>query len=414
MKKFLSLLFVALLALTMIPSAMAEDVTLEFWTWRPEDVAFYDEMIANFEAENPGIKVNQTPINNTEYFTVLAAAMANNSGPDVFQMKCYGQLQTYSDSGYLADLTGKIPALEGFSSDAILGATSQSDGKIYGVPAWSQTMLCFYNVDIYNELGLTVPTTWAEFLGNLQVLKDNGYEPLANGTKEGWCVEFLFGGSCEGFYGANDFFNKVVAGETTFEDPAFIAAVEKMAELIPYLPDMYEGVAYTDMQSSFANELSGHFIGGSYEASAFLALNPELNLDVFAVPNIDGEPAYVATFLDMNFSMSATTKKEEAALKFLEFLATKEFGQAAVEKLSNASSVPGVDASSNPFIAKVLDLQKNSTPYIFSVGFRYEQPTGSSLFQSAGQSLMVGDITAADLCKTVQEGIAAYYKPFQK
>ena len=63
---------------------------------------------------------------------------------------------------------------------------------------------------------------------------------------------------------------------------------------------------------------------------------------------------------------------------------------------------------------QVLELQKNSTPYIFLVGFRYQQPTGSSLFQSAAQSLMVGAATAEETCQLVQDGIATYYAPFQK
>lgn len=41
----------------------------------------------------------------------------------------------------------------------------------------------------------------------------------------------------------------------------------------------------------------------------------------------------------------------------------------------------------------------NSTPYIFLVGFRYEQPTGSSLFQSAAQDLMVDKASAEETCR---------------
>lgn len=414
MKKLLALTLSLAMLLSLASFAVAEDVTLEFWTWRPEDVEFYDEQIAIFEAANPGIKINQTPINNTEYFTVLAAAIPTGSGPDVFQMKCYGQLQTYADSGYVQALDELMPELAEFSDAARLAATSSTDGKIYGVPGWSQAMLCYYNVDMYEALGLSVPTTWDEFLANLQAVKDSGVDGLANGTKEGWCVEFLFGSSVPGFYGATEYFDKVVAGETTFEDPALVGAVEKMLSLKDYMPDMYEGVAYTDMQASFANEMAGHFLGGSYEAANFLALNPELNLDVFAVSNVDGEPAYVSTFGDLNFSMSPDTPNQEAAVKFLQFLASKEFGQDAVEKLGNISSIPGVDASANPFISKLLELQQNETPYLFLVGFRYEQPTGSSLFQAAGQGMFTGDLTPAEVCQQVQEGVASYYVPFQK
>jgi len=62
----------------------------------------------------------------------------------------------------------------------------------------------------------------------------------------------------------------------------------------------------------------------------------------------------------------------------------------------------------------VLALQKYSTPYIFLVGFRYNQPTGSTLIQSALQGFMAGKIDAAEVCRQVQEGIATYYEPFRK
>ncbi|MDD4710635.1 MAG: extracellular solute-binding protein, partial [Eubacteriales bacterium] len=200
-----------------------------------------------------------------------------------------------------------------------------------------------------------------------------------------------------------------------FLDPVFVNAVNEMLTLAPYMPVMYEGVAYTDMQASFINEMSAHFIGGSYEAGYFQAQNPDLDFDIFAVPGYtEADPAYVAVYADMNFSIAATSKNQEAAIKFVKFLATPEFGNQVVADLAMVSSVPGVDVSANPFIAKVLELQKNSTPYIFLVGFRYNQPTGSSLFQAAAQGLMTNTLTAEEVCKQVQEGIATYYEPFQK
>ncbi len=418
MKRLLPSLLVLCMLLTGVsPAVSAEGITeLQFWTWRPEDVPFYEKMIGLFEAQNPDIKVVQNAIKNTEYNTILSAALSSGEGaPDVFMSRAYGGLQTFADSGYMLALDDLMPKLAGFSQATRGGATSIIDGKIYGVPAVSQTMLCIYNKGVYQELGLSVPTTWDEFIANLEATKEAGYDPLANGTKEGWCCEFLFGGVGPSFYGGNDFYDKVVAGETNFLDPIFVNAVSKIKELTPYMPDLYEGVAYTDIQSSFINELSAHFIGGSYEAGYLASENPDLDFDIFAIPGMTADdPAYVSVYADMNFSVAASSTKQDAALKLLTFFATQEFGNAIVEELKMVSSVPGVDVSVNPFIAKVLELQKNATPYIFLVGFRYEQPTGSSLFQSAAQDLMIGKLTPEETCQIVQEGIASYYEPFQK
>jgi raffinose/stachyose/melibiose transport system substrate-binding protein len=388
---------------------------LQFWTWRPEDVDFYNKQIALFEAANPDIHVVQTAHKNTEYNTILAAALAGGSGPDVFQGRAYGGLATFADSGYLEPLEQWLPELKNYSASALLGATSPTDGKIYGSPAVSQTVFMFYNKAMYKELGLSIPKSWNELIANFEAMKKAGYIPLANGAKDGWTLETMLGGMGHAFYGANDFYNAVIKGQKNFQDPAFIKMIEKMKSLSAYMPDMFMGVSYEDMRANFFNEVAGHMVGGSYEAAYFKAQNPSLDFDVFAIPGEDpSKPAYVSVYADMNFAMNAGGKQKDAAVKFLRFLSSKEFGNAMIKEMKMISSVPGVNASSEPFIARVLELQKNATPFIFLVGFRYQQPTGSSLWQAAAQGVMAGTLTPEAAAKQVQDGIASYYKPFQK
>lgn len=387
---------------------------IQFWTWRPEDVDFYDSVIADFEEANPGIKVVQNAIRNTEYNTVLAASLSGGSGPDIFQTRAYGGLLTFSGSGYLEPIEKWYPDVKKYP-EAALGGAKDADGVLWGVPVIGQTQLVYYNKAMYEQYGLAVPQTWSEFLHNCQVLKDHGVTPIANGTKEGWIVETMLGAAGATFYGGNDFFNEVVAGNTTFEDSRFIKAIDKLGELKPYLPPMYTGVAYTDMQASFFNEMAGHFLGGSYEASYFLAQNPDLQFDIFAMPGEKAtDPRYVSVYADMNWSINAASTKKEAAAKFLAYLASTEVANRFITELGNVAWAPGADASASPFIQKVLNLQKTSTPYIFLVGFRYQQPTGSQLFQAAGQGYFANEISAAEVADRVQKGIATYYAPFRK
>ncbi len=396
-------------------AAETEKTVLEFWTWRPEDVDFYEGQIARFEAANPDIDVVQTAHKNTEYNTILAASLSGGAGPDVFQGRAYGGLATFADSGFLEPLEQWMPELKNYSATALLGATSPTDGKIYGSPAVSQTVFMYYNKDIYKELGLSIPKTWAQLINNFEAAKKAGYIPLGNGAKDGWCLETMLGGMGPGWYGGTDFYNAVIKGDKDFLDPAFIRMVEEMKALSKYLPDMYMGIGYEDMRSNFFNEISPHLIAGSYEAAYFNAQNPDLDWGVFAVPGQrESDPAYVSVYADMNFAMNANSKNKEAAVKFLKFLSSKEFGGAMVSELKMVSSVPGVDATSEPFIARVLELQEHATPYLFLVGFRYQQPTGSSLWQAAAQGVMAGTLAPREAAKQIQDGIASYYEPFQK
>ncbi len=404
-----------LLALLALSSVFAQKTTINFWTWRPEDVETYDKLIAIFEKANPGVKIVQTAHKSTDYNTILSAALSGGSGPDIFQSRAYGGLETFAQSGFLEPVEKWVPEVKNFDKGPLRGATSIKDGKIYGVPFASQTLFVFYNKALYKELGLSVPETWEQFIGNLQAMKKAGIQPLANGGKDGWTLEVMMGSMCPNFYGANDFFDAVVAGKTTFQDPRFVGAIAKLKELTPFMPDLYMGVAYTDAQSSFINEVAGHFIGGSFEAGYFSAQNPKLDYDVFAPPVAKkGDPHYVSVYADGNFSMNAAGKNKEAAAKFLRFLAGKDTGNAFIKELKQVSAVPGVDTSTSPYISKVLSLQKYNTPYLMLVGFRYQQPTGSVLIQAALQGFMAGKFDAAEVAKQVQEGIATYYAPFKK
>ncbi len=407
-------LLVAIAAIGAV-SGFAQKTTISFWTWRPEDVDVYNKLIAIFEKANPDISIVQTAQKNTEYNTIVSAALSGGSGPDVFQSRAYGGLETFAQSGFLEPLGKWVPELKNFDKAPLRGATSIKDGKIYGVPFASQTLFVYYNKAIYKKLGLSVPDTWDQFIANLEAEKKAGITPLANGGKDGWTLEVMMGAICPNWYGANDFFDAVVAGKTTFQDPRFVGAIARLKELTPYMPDLYMGVSYTDMQTAFINEQAGHFIGGSFEAGYFASQNPDLQFDVFAAPVAKmGDRHYVSVYADGNFSMNAASKNKEAAAKWLRFLAGKDTGNAFIKDLKQVSAVPGVDTSSSPYITKVLSLQKYNTPYIMLVGFRYQQPTGSVLIQSALQGFMAGKIDAAEVCKQVQDGIATYYLPFKK
>ncbi len=406
---------VPLLILAVAGLAFAQKTTIQFWTWRPEDVDAYNQLLTVFQAQNPDIQVVQTAQLNTQYNTILSAALAGGSGPDVFQSRAYGGLETFAQSGYMEPLDTWVPELKGFAAGPVRGATSIKDGKIYGVPFASQTLFVYYNKKMYDKLGLKVPTTWDQFLGNLAAMQKAGIQPLANGAKDGWTLEVMMGALCPNFYGANDFFNAVVKGQTNFQDPRFVNAIAKLKDLIPYMPKLFMGVSYTDMQSAFINEQAGHFIGGSFEAGYFSAQNPALQFDVFPGPAAKaGDPQFVSTYADGNFSMNAASKNKAAAAKLLRFFASKTTGDFFIKTLKQVSAVPGVDTSASPYIQKVLSFQKYETTYVFLVGFRYEQPTGSALAQAALQGMFAGTLSPADVAKQIQDGIAPYYAPFKK
>ncbi|GHT64958.1 sugar ABC transporter substrate-binding protein [Spirochaetia bacterium] len=388
---------------------------INFWSWRTEDVDAYEALFRIFEQQNPGLKVVHTAHRNTEYNTILAAALSGGSGPDVFMARSYGGFESFAQSGYMQALDDLMPELKNFNEANRLGCTSITDGKIYGVPMASQTCVIFYNTAIYSKLGLKIPVTWDEFKANMEAIKKAGITPIGNGGKDSWVLETVLGNIAPNFYGTNTFYNKVRNGETTFQDPAFVGAIEKLNELKPYMPDMMLGVSYDDGRALFINEQAAHFLGGSYDAAYFIAQNPALKYDIFLPPVAKaGDTSYAAVYADGSYAMNTATPQKDNALKLLKFFAGKDTGEMHVKAIQWVTAVPGVDTSADPFITKVLSFQKNNTPHIFVVGFRYGQPTGSAEAQAALQGMYGGQLSPADVAKKIQDGVASWYKPLQK
>ncbi len=159
--------------------------TVSLWTWRTDDKVAMQQIFAGFEAKNPGIRVNLNFIADADYQNRLGVALRGGKGPDIAQLKAYGELQPLVNAGYLKQLDGLVPELGQLSSSALEGARAKKDGKYYGVPYSTVNMGVYYNTDLFTKAGLQVPPTDAEFLHDGAKLKSAGNPPIAAGGANG-------------------------------------------------------------------------------------------------------------------------------------------------------------------------------------------------------------------------------------
>lgn len=406
--------FALTLAAAFLASGLAQTTELTFWSWRTEDVAAYEQFIAAFHAENPDIDVTFTPYLNTEYNTIVSTALQGGGGPDIVHLRAYGGMEPLAQAGLLVRLDDKVAALEGFDPGILLGATNRADGGVYGVPFALQTVQVLYNIDMFERLGLEEPTTWAELLAVGDALKASGVYAFANGTKDGWTNETLFGAVGPTFYGGTPFFETITAGGTDFTDPAFTAALERMVALRPYLADNYTGIGYTDMQTLFAFEQAGMMAAGSYELGNMASLNPLLRIGSFAIPADDATtPSAISFYVDGSYGINANSPHQEAALRFVEFLASQEYGQMFTDTLQQISAVPGTAPTSEALAGMVGMMNDQGTPYLMLTAFRFGTPSGSTLLQNEMQAVMAGDKDVAEAVANIQRGVAEWFTPFQ-
>jgi multiple sugar transport system substrate-binding protein len=148
-------------------SALSTPTTLTWWAWAPQD----KQLVTAFEKAYPKITVNL--VNNgsgtTEYTKLQNAIKAGSGVPDIAQIEYYA-LPQFALGGSLANL-----ANDGLSSDqsqfssAIWGSVNVN-GELVGLPQDTGPMTLWYNKTVFDKYGLTVPTTWAQYVADAKKL----------------------------------------------------------------------------------------------------------------------------------------------------------------------------------------------------------------------------------------------------
>jgi len=394
-------------------SGDSKNVTLSVWSWRTEDVAAYKSIFAVYEKQHPGTKVDFKAFKNTEYNLILTTGLAGASGPDVAQVRSYGQLQPTIASKSLLPLDGVVD-LSSWDANVVKSAKGKDDGKLYAVPLAQQTLQMFYNKDLFAKNGLTAPKTWADFLAVNAKLKKAGITPLAVGAKDSWTLPMLHQVLAAPRFGGTAFETAVTTGKKTFTDPDWVASVDVVNKLKPSMPQSVVGVAYTDAQILFTSGKAAMFPGGSFELGFFQKQNPALKMGVFQVPAPVGSPSMepVTTgYADGAFGVSAKSDAQVASKDLVKWMATKEFGQLVADKVKQLSAVPGVSYS-DPLMAQMkANYTKSPTPYLLLVDFRYGAPSGTEVLGTGIQEVLLGKKTPAKVSADLQTGVSQWFKP---
>lgn len=388
-----------------------DPVTLTMWSWRTEDIDKYNTIFDVYEAANPGVTVEFEAFLNTEYNQLLATGLEGSDGPDLAMVRAYGGVQALIEAGQLMAIDDVVDT-GSVEQSLLAAATGRTDGKLYGVPFATQTLQVFYNKGIFDELGLSEPTTWDEFTALNEAIAAGGYTPMALGAKDSWMLPIFHEIVGAARYGGPEFREALLAGTKDFTDPDYVASIQIVNDMTKYMVDDVIGVAYSDSQIQFTAETAAQFPGGSFELGSFTEAG--LDLGVYLVPtppnSVSSKPIS-AGWADGSFAINKKTENEDAAVKLLNWLASPEFGQLFVDEVKQFSAIKGLTYS-DPVMNEMNELfASGPTAYINLVDMRYGEPVGSTLIGEGIQSMFLGDMTAAGVSTKLQDGIATWFTP---
>lgn len=175
MKKLLAILMILLVFSALFAAGTKEaatadkEIALEWWTWDTDMLEQNKEIMATFEAENPGVKIKNTIVGTAEYWTKIRIQANQNKLPDVYTMSS-GYLEEWAKAGLMYNLDEFIKNDNTFDIfyKPIFDTNKATNGtgSYYAIPFALVTTVLYYNKDAFDAAGLSYPTntwTWDEF-----------------------------------------------------------------------------------------------------------------------------------------------------------------------------------------------------------------------------------------------------------
>ena len=323
--------------------AFAQQTTISFFTGNDEaTVAISEQLVADFEAANPDINIEiEIGPGGTERDNLVKTRLATGTMNDVFLYNSGSLFQALNPTQALVDLSN-----EPWQAD-VQGSFKQvvtaPDGTVRGGPI--QNAMgggIFYNIPLYEELGLSVPKTWDEFMANNDKLKEAGKVPVIQTYTDTWTSQIIF---LADYYNVQakdvSFAGRYTAGEAKFAtDPGGVRSFEKLADLsADYLNEDFGAAVLADGLRMVATGEGAHYPMLTF-ALATIAQNYPENVDdvgFFAIPGDDAALNGLTIWLPNGLYIPQSSPNVDAAKRFVAFVASVEGCESQVK----AGSVTG-------------------------------------------------------------------------
>lgn len=257
----------------------------------------------------------------TTYQSTVRAALGTDAPPDMFTWWSGYRMEDLVETGGLEDLTPIWDEYinSGQYSRGIASAYTFDD-KVYAVPFNAAFWVVFYNKHVFDEYGLTPPTTWEEFMAINDTLVANGVTPMAQ-TVDGRWPSFIMFEEMVLRTGGPDTYNALVNGEISYQDPAIVEAMTLWKEMIEkgYFSD--PGLAF----GTADNAMLGVFIQGDiamipigdWYAGTIIegGFEPGVDYDAFIMPNANADLPPALFFETSPLIVSANGPNKEQAIE---------------------------------------------------------------------------------------------------
>jgi raffinose/stachyose/melibiose transport system substrate-binding protein len=354
------------------------------------------QMAHQFEATHPGVTFEITPLENEAFKTKLTTVVQAGNPPDIFHTWGGGVLFQQADAGMVKDLTADIAGSRDTLIPAALDAYTK-DGKTYASAVDTGMVGFWYNKELFARAGVsTPPATWADYLDAIRKLKAAKITPIALAGKEKWPGHYYWAYLAMRVAGLDAL--RQAAVDKNFDQPGFVAAGDRLAELVALQPfqtgflaagySTADGQAATMGNGKAAMELMGQWAPVVERDNSAGKKGLGDKLGFFAFPAVDGGQGKITDAFGGGSGFAIGKDAPPVAIEFLKFIAQPE--NARIEA-KTAGVLPVVkaaqDAVTDPNLKLVGDTLAHSTGFQLYLDQAYAPAVGQQVNDSVAELL---------------------------
>lgn len=383
-----------------------EVVEISFWDQNPEPArtAAYEKMIADFEAENPDVKVKLVSVPADQAKAKYDVAIQSGTAPDCGGVSQYWmsdflvQDALVALDDYIANWDDKDNTLEEFDNSI---RSMAPDGKMYGLAHMVTIPAIWYNTNMLADAGCEVPTDYDSLFEAVEKMtdKENGQYgfSIRGGAGNSQQLEQMM----YQYSGISEMFDE--NGQSTVNAPEHVEFVEKFASLYNVCTaesDVTNG--YTEMVAAFDSGAAGMIFHnlGSYGTHA--GTLGEGNFDGIVRLNAVNGKQIIASNGAMCLAVFKDSEHPEEAFRFISYLVEHEASSYLNELLGqipcNKEALEDSWIQERPAIKEAAEalLDSNTSVTTLPINVIGYYDLHSNVLVEGFQNVLLGNMTAQE------------------
>jgi raffinose/stachyose/melibiose transport system substrate-binding protein len=375
-----------------------------------------DDIIKNYEKENPDVDIQTEILNNEQYKEKIKVLSASNELPDIGITWAAGYMQPYVEGNMFAPLDD---VLEGGLKEEFVPGTLEAftmEEKTYGLPLELNIAPVYYNKEIFEKHNLEVPTTYDEFLNVVETLEKNGVIPITVGNKDRWTGSLWYMYLADRI-GGPETLNNAISRTGSFEDPALVKAAEEIKKLVDMNAFVkgYNGLSNDEAKGYFMNEQAAMYVMGTWELPNYTT-SPDVadefkeKVGYFKFPTYEGGKGNIDSFVGgpgVGLFVSEASKVKDESKEFVSYL-VEEWGKRSVTEAGviPATKVDTAGTDLAQMYIDILDDLGNASNITLYADVQMSARV-ADVHLNQIQALFGGQSSPEEFAKTQEEALAA-------